>query len=352
MHTSDRSDFYKFICDFPNQIKKSSTFLKEVNIKEFKPPFENIVINGMGGSAIAGDLLKAYLYDGLKVPLLVNRNYTFPDFVGPKTFFIACSYSGNTEETLHAYQLALKKKAQILAIASGGELEKKATKSSIPFIKIPGDYPPRQALGYLFFPILFLLNEMGIIKVKTKDINETVEVTKDLRERCHPKKTQSHNLSNQIAQKLYKKIPIIYSAANIFEPVVIRWRNQFNENSKVLSFSNVFPELNHNEIMGWEAPKEILSNLNIILLRDPSESPRNKRRLEITKDIFQNNHFPIIEVFGEGKSTLARIFSMIYIGDWVSYYLALLYDKDPYKIKSINLLKETLSQYKDYEKVN
>jgi glucose/mannose-6-phosphate isomerase len=347
MRISDHSDFYKFICDFPNQISKSASFLKSLKLNSLGTEFDSIVLNGMGGSAIAGDLLAAYLKSDLSIPFFVNRNYNLPDFVGQKTLVIYCSYSGNTEETLFSFKTAIEKKAQLVAITSGGQLEKLTKKYKIPLIKIPEGFPPRQALGYMYFPLLHLLHNLRLVKVKHKDIDETIEVIKELRQRNHPEKDYSHHLSNHLARQLYKKVPIMYCAADVLAPVVVRWRNQFNENSKVLAFSNILPELNHNEIMGWEAPQEILRNFHIIFLRDPSEFPRNKKRLEITKEIFHRNHLPVAEIFGEGKSLLSRIFSLIYIGDWVSYYLALIYDKDPYIIESINYLKEKLSKYKE-----
>jgi glucose/mannose-6-phosphate isomerase len=301
----------------------------------------------MGGSAIVGDLLKYYLQGELDIPFIVNRNYTLPNFVGEKTLVLACSYSGNTEETINSTKMAIEKKATVFGLASGGKLEQLMNDHNLIFIKIPDGYPPRQALGYMFFPLLNLLQHLGLARPKNEEINETITVMQAIRKRSDPTRIHDHNLSNLIAQKLYKRIPVIYTAADFLYPVVTRWRNQFNENSKVLAFSNVLPELNHNEIMGWEAPPEVLQNFNILFLRDDAEFSRNQKRLEISKDIFHKNRVPIFEVFAEGKSLLSRIFSLIYIGDWVSYYLALLYKKDPHKIDSIQLLKETLNAIKD-----
>jgi len=291
--------------------------------------------------------LKYYLQTEFEIPFIVNRNYTLPNFISKKTLVFACSYSGNTEETLNATRMAIKKKATVIGLASGGKLESLLTENKMTFIKIPEGYPPRQALGYLFFPLLSLLQHIGLISPKNEEINETLTVLKDIRKRSDPTKIHDHNLSDLIAKKLYKKVPVIYTAAEFLYPVVTRWRNQFNENSKVLAFSNVLPELNHNEIMGWEAHPDVLKGFNILFLRDEEEFSRNRKRLEISKDIFNKNGIPIFEVFAEGKSLLSRIFSLIYIGDWISYYLALLYKKDPIKIDSIQLLKDTLSTIKD-----
>jgi glucose/mannose-6-phosphate isomerase len=346
MQTSDHSNFYQFISEFPNQIEQAPSFIKDLNIKNLKKDYQQVVLTGMGGSAIAGDLLKSYLQDEFTLPFFINRNYSLPNFVGPQTLVIACSYSGNTEETLNATQTAIDKKASVIGLASGGELQQLLEKNKVPYIKIPDGYPPRQALGYMFFPILNLFQHLALIKPSNDAIRETIKILRELRERNAPQSIHNHNLAKLIAQKLYTKVPVVYTASEMLYPVVTRWRNQFNENSKVLAFSNVLPELNHNEIMGWEAPRQVLEKFNILFLRDQSELPRNKIRLDITKDIFQKNNVPIFEVFSEGKSLLARIFSLIYIGDWVSYYLALLYEKDPLKIDSIQFLKDSLSKYK------
>ena len=347
MQTSDHSNFFQFISNFPNQIDEAPSLIKNLDIKSLKKDYQQVVLTGMGGSAIAGDLLKSYLQDEFTIPFFVNRNYSLPNFIGPQTLVIACSYSGNTEETISATATALDKKATIIGLASGGKLEQLLTKKGLPFVKIPDGYPPRQALGYLFFPILNLFQHLDLIQPKNEEIRETIKVLQELRERNAPHAIHNHILAKLIAQKLYRKVPVIYTASELLYPVVTRWRNQFNENSKVLAFSNVLPELNHNEIVGWEAPREVLEKFNILFLRDQSELSRNKIRLDITKDIFQKNNVPIFEVFAEGKCPLARIFSLIYIGDWVSYYLALLYEKDPFKIDSIQFLKDSLGKFKD-----
>ena len=347
MQTSDHSNFFQFISNFPNQIDEAPSLIKNLDIKSLKKDYQQVVLTGMGGSAIAGDLLKSYLQDEFTIPFFVNRNYSLPNFIGPQTLVIACSYSGNTEETISATATALDKKASVIGLASGGKLEQLLTKKGLPFVKIPDGYPPRQALGYLFFPILNLFQHLDLIQPKNEEIREAIKVLRELRERNAPHITHNHILAKLIAQKLYRKVPVIYTASELLYPVVTRWRNQFNENSKVLAFSNVLPELNHNEIVGWEAPREVLEKFNILFLRDQSELSRNKIRLDITKDIFQKNNVPIFEVFAEGKRPLARIFSLIYIGDWVSYYLALLYEKDPFKIDSIQFLKDSLGKFKD-----
>ncbi len=347
MPSPDRSGFIKFVRHLPDQIIESEKFLKDVPYQKLRGDIQNIVHLGMGGSAIVGDMLKAYLKNQLNIPLEVHRNYGVPAYVNQNTLCIACSYSGNTEETLSATRAALERRAKILVIASGGKLQELAGENGLPFIQIPAGFPPRQALGYMFFPLLSSLQKLGLFTMPEKEISDTVKILKQLRRENDPDKSLGHCLTSQIARKLYHKIPLIYTAAELLAPVTVRWRNQFNENAKILSFSNVFPELNHNEIMGWEAPPALLEPFCVVLLRDRDESSRNKLRLEVTRKIMQDKNVPIFDVFTEGDPPLARLFSMIYLGDWISYHLALLYRKDPYVIKSIEFLKQKLSEIKD-----
>jgi len=346
MLKSDPSNFANFIRALPEQIKTSSSIAKSISLDNFPRNFDNILFIGMGGSAIAGDLLAAFTKNEINIPFIVLRDYHIPNFVTDKTLLFASSYSGNTEETLSAVKEAVKKKAQIIAISSGGQLAEFASDKGLPFLKIPGGFPPRQALGYSFFPILHILQLLELIPNKEDQITETIQIVENLLERNDPETTGGNNLANHIAQKLVNRVPIIYTASEFLNPVVVRWRNQFNENSKILAFSNVLPELNHNEIMGWEAPRKLLNCFSVLFLRDSQEQSRNKKRLEITREILRKGKVPIFELFSEGKSNLARIFSHIYLGDWVSYYLALLYGKDPLRIDSIDYLKETLKKEK------
>jgi len=315
MFDYDHHNFIKFLNDFPAQLKEAQEIYESSSVDIDFARVKQIVFAGMGGSAISGDLVSAYLADRLTVPAIIHRGYDLPEFVNAETLVIGSSYSGNTEETISSIQQGLAKGAQVLAISSNGEVEKLANENGFTLIKIPGGLPPRQALGYLFV-------------------------------RFDPKQSQGNNLAHHIAQTLYHTIPVIYTAVPYLYPVPVRWRNQFNENSKIMAFSNVFPELNHNEIMGWEGPPEVNRLFRVIILRDPGESERNRQRVEITKTIIKDKGIPVLEIFAEGKSKLARMFSLIYTGDWASYYLAMINEKDPIRIDSIDLLKKKLSELK------
>ncbi len=344
MQIHDPSHFLKFIQALPEQITHAPAFLVNLPLKELRKDYRSIVVLGMGGSAIAGDLLAGYLQDELSIPILVNRNYSLPAYVNEHSLVIACSYSGNTEETLNGVQEALKRHATLVFVSSNGALLKMGQEEGIPSIHIPEGYPPRQALGYMFFVLLHLFQRLGLISDKSKEIEETVHILENMNHRFAPGESHGQNLPNHIAQKLFNRIPLIYSASEELYAVGYRWCTQLNENAKTLAFHNNLPELNHNEIMGWEAPRKILSNLCVVFLRSNREMSRNLTRVKITRDILRKHEVPVFEIFSEGESKLARMFSLIFIGDWVSYYLASMYGKDPLVIENIDFLKEQLSQ--------
>jgi glucose/mannose-6-phosphate isomerase len=344
MFDSDKSNFVNYLKEFPYQIKECRDLFLNFSPQLDVSNINNIVFSGMGGSAISSDLFVAYTRDEMKVPCQVNREYSIPAFVDRNTLFIASSYSGDTEETLRAAQSALEKGTLFIGISSGGELERICHSGNLLHIKIPPGLPPRQALGYLFFPLLFVFKRLGFITIDEAEIEETEKYLRDFVQRYSPETSVGKNLANHVAQTVYHTIPIIYTAVPYLMPVPIRWRNQFNENAKVMAFSNVFPELNHNEIMGWEGPQEINKNFRVIILRDIDENERNKQRVRITKSILKKQGTLVLELFAEGKYRLTRLFSLISLGDWASYYLAMLNEKDPIKIGSIDLLKEELNK--------
>lgn len=340
----DRSNFIAYLTGFPEQITETLKFMEKFSVNLNISGIHNIVITGMGGSAISGDLFLAYIYDELKVPTYTNRDYTVPAFVDKHTLFIASSYSGDTEETLEALKEAAERSAVIICITSGGLMEQFCEQGGHPCIKIPGNLPPRQALGYLFFSLVSLFQKPGFIAPRDADIEETRKLLYELADRYNPETSFGNNLANHIAQSIYHAIPIVYTGVPFLYPVPVRWRNQFNENAKSMSFSNVLPELNHNEIMGWEGLPEVNKHFRVILLRDRDEAPRSRKRIAITKEILKNKKILFGEVFAEGHSRLARLFSLIFLGDWASYYWAMLNEKDPISIDSIDILKRKLSE--------
>lgn len=304
---------------------------------------DNVVVLGLGGSAIGGDLLAALLSDELDVPVLVNRGYGVPNFVGKSTLVIACSYSGNTEETLTAYGESKRRGAKIVAITSGGKLREMAIADGVELLGIPGGLAPRAALGYVFLPAVAFLAKCGLIKDKAEDVEEAYSVLSSLRDELGPNIPKASNFAKSLAEKLVGKLPVIYGTTGISGPCAYRWKCQINENSKTHAYSNVLPEMNHNETVGWDAPDEIARMLYVILLRDSGDSERIATRMNVTKELMKNSG-GIEEITSRGKSRLARMLSLIYIGDFVSLYLAFLYGQDPGPVKAIDYLKAELAK--------
>ena len=339
----DPSDMRKLIASFPHQVEEASAIGEAAKIKFPISAIRNIVISGLGGSAIGGDLLRSYLSATVSIPIAVSRNYSLPEFVGQHSLVIVSSYSGNTEETISSYKDAVKRKAKILCITSGGAIKQLAAKRKQPLIEIPGGLPPRAALGYSFFPTLIVLSKLGFFKSRKKEITETIAMLKE-KATLYGDPASAQNTAFQIAQSLYGKLPVVYSSVDRFDAVNVRWRGQISENAKTLAYGHVFPELNHNEIVGWEVLKGLMKNIHVIILRDNEDNKRIKLRMDITKNIIREFADGITEVHSEGTGLLARMFSLLYLGDWVSFYLAMLSDVDPTPVKKIDFLKEELGR--------
>lgn len=306
---------------FPDQIKDAVSLADRIRIKG---RVDNIVVCGMGGSAIPGDLLRDYLRDEINVPVIVNKNYGLPKFVDQKSLIFVVSYSGNTEETLSAYREAKKRKAKIVCITSGGELGALCKES----ILIPEDMPPRLALAYLFFPILGVLQNSRLIKRQDRAIDETINLLRNF----------DGKGAQKLSVKLYKRIPVVY-ASEKYGAVAYRWQTQFNEDAKILAHHNVFSEMNHNEIEAYS--KLVEDNAAVIMIRDKKDLPQIKKRMNITSGIIKKQVY-LYNIELKGKSLLAKTFYAIHFGDYLSYYLALLNNVDPIRTDKIEDLKKRL----------
>ncbi|MFC1590691.1 bifunctional phosphoglucose/phosphomannose isomerase [Candidatus Omnitrophota bacterium] len=342
----DRSGIAGILDSFPGQIEDACRIGLNFRIPDsYAARCGNIVFTGLGGSAIGADLIRSYLAGRVKLPIFVNRNYTLPGFVSSRTLVIVSSYSGNTEETLSAYREARRKKARMIVITSGGKIERLARRDKVPSIIIPGSLPPRCALGYSFFPVLILFWRLRFITDPRKAIRETVKILRGLRDKKTAIKVRrGKNIAKILALTLRGKFPVIYGGQDHTDAVATRWRGQLSENSKALSSSHVFPEMNHNEIVGWENPKRMLKDFVAVILRDKDDHPAIKRRMDITKRIIERSGTKIVELYSVGGCLLSRMFSLVYIGDYVSYYLAILYGRDPAAIERIDYLKRELAK--------
>ncbi len=301
-----------------------------------------VVVLGMGGSAIGGDLVASLISAEARTPVLVHRGYDLPAFVDSKTLVIASSYSGMTEETLSAFEQALKTEAKKLAITTGGRLRAMAQERNIPFFSFDYKAQPRAALAFSFLPILSFMQRLGFIGDKSADVAETVAVLKQLSQETNETVPVSRNQSKQLAQELFGKLIVIYGAG-ITAEVAHRWKTQFNENSKAWAGYEVFSELNHNAVVGYQFPPELASRIVVLMLRSSHLPQPILLRYQVTSQLLEQAKVQYRSVDGYGKSPLAQMMSLVLIGDYVSYYLAILNQTDPTPVKAIDFLKEQLA---------
>ena len=340
----DKAHMLDGLARFPEQIKEALTIAEAVQRFNFLK-INNVVVAGMGGSAISGDIMLSLFRDKLDVPLIVNREYDLPKWVNKDTLVICISYSGNTDETLSSFKIASQKKCKILCISTGGKLQDLAEKRGIPFIKIPAGIQPRAATAYLLFPLIIFLKKIGLLKTAIEtDIEETIAVTTDFVTLNKKEVPEENNLAKHLAKKIFNTIPQIYGWG-VYTPIAIRWRHQLNENSKIIARSDIVPECNHNDIVGWSGNPDISKQFSCILFRDKDEETIDMTtRLNFMLDLFHNTAGNVIEVSPKGKSQLAKMMYLMCLGDFTSCYLAVLRGINPSPVDIITELKKRLAE--------
>ncbi len=341
----DRGQMRDVLAGFPKQCKEAFRLGRDFSLAPNFGDVRNIVFCGMGGSAIGAEIVNSYLRKEMKLPLELNRDYSLPGFVDKKSLIILLSYSGNTEEILSAYKDAQNRQAKIIILTSGGKLADSAKKDGFPCLLIPAGFPPRGALAFLSFPVLALFSQMGLIEDKEKQVQEAIFLLEQLKNGSLGIDVQTEaNPAKKLSLRLFGNFCFIYAAGEHFSGVVTRWRSQLAENSKSLSSSHLLPEMNHNEIVGWQHPRELLKKFAVVFLRDKEDHPQVKKRIDISEEILQKEGVEPEEIWSKGEGLLARTFSLIYMGDFVSYYLAVLNGEDPAPVKRIDYLKHRLAQ--------
>ena len=340
----DKANMLDGLARFPEQIKESLAIAEATERLNFIK-IDNVVIAGMGASAISGDIMASLFRDKLDVPLVVNREYDLPKWVNKDTLVICISYSGNTDETLSAFKIASQKKCKMICISTGGKLQEFAEKRDVPFVKIPAGIQPRAATAYLLFPSIIFLKKIGLLKTAIEtDIEETISVTQEFVNTNNKTVPEENNPAKQLAKKIFNTIPQIYGWG-VYTPIAIRWRHQFNENSKLIARTDLVPDCNHNDIVGWSANPEISKQFSCILFRDKDEEIIDMTtRLNFMRDLFHNTAGNIIEVSPKGKSQLAKMMYLMCLGDFTSCYLAVLRGIDPSPVDIIKELKKRLAE--------
>lgn len=319
---------------FTNQLKEALIIGQNYRFISVKKDFSNVVLTGLGGSGIGGSIVQNYVFDKMKVPFIVNKDYFLPSFVNKDSLVIVSSYSGNTEETLAALKTAIKAKATVVCITSGGEIAKLATKKKIDCILMPAGMPPRSCIGYSMVQVLTTLAYFGFIK------NDFVTNIKSSIKLLNNEEKDIRKKAKAIAQKVSGKLPVIYTASD-YEGLAIRVRQQINENGKMLAWHGAIPEMNHNELVGW---RDKDANKIVLLLRNETDYERVQTRMEINKKIIKKYTPNIIEIYSKGKSYWERVFYFIHLTDWLSVDLADLHHVDASEVKVIDFLKGSLAK--------
>lgn len=325
------------IKNFPRQLEVAITIGQQAKFTPVKKEIRNVLVSGLGGSGIGGMLVQQWVGNRMALPMAVNHDYFLPAYVNEHTLLIIVSYSGNTEETIYALQEGFQKKAKIVCITSGGKVKAIAERNELDCIMLPGGRPPRACLGYTAIQQLFVLRAYQCI---SWDFTTALERAVKLLDQVQSVVQEE---AQQIAEKLKDKLPIIYSNT-AYEAVAIRFRQQINENSKKLCWHHVFPEMNHNELVGWRTPSEQLA---VIMLKDEHDYYRIKARMKLTKEVFQQYTATILEINPRGRTYLEKTMYFIHIGDWISYYLSQLNGFDPTEVTVIDQLKASLAQLGD-----
>lgn len=340
----DKSGMLDNLEKFPEQIKESIEILNNTNLTSIYK-IDDIIISGMGASGITGEIVQKLYRDKLDMPVFVNREYDLPKWAHKDTLLISQSYSGNTEEILHTFKHGCQKKCKIIGISSGGKLQEYCEHREIPHIKIPSGFQPRAATAYILLSSILAMKKIGMLKFSINpDIEETITLTTELIATIKKSVPENENPAKQIAKKIYNTIPQIYGFG-VYSPIVTRWRQQFNENSKIIARADTVSESNHNDIVGWSGNPEASKNFSCILFRDKAEeSVYMSTRLDFMKKLFTDNVANTIEIHPKGKSKLAKMMYIMCLGDFISCYLAVLRKVDPTPVDIIIELKESLAR--------
>jgi len=330
----------KYIEGFTRQLADALKISQSVDLVRPGSDIRNVVIAGMGGSGIGANLIESLTFGRIPIPITVCKSYNIPQFVNPHTLFIASTYSGNTEEVVSALNKALLKRAQCIVIAAGGKVLDIAREYNLNYIQLPGGLgSSRGTLGYTMICLMSVLYHTNLIGAAfIKETENAIEYL-DRGE----KGIQSE--AELIAKKLKGKLPVIYCDSRL-HAMALRFQQQLNENSKHLAHINIFPEMNHNELAGWQFPEQLMPMLQVLYLYSHHDHERVEKRMEICRNIFEKKSNPIIDVVGEGASLLEQYYYLIHLIDWISFYLAKENGIEPDPLETLTYLKTELDKTK------
>ena len=320
--------------NFPAQLREALQIGEDAQLNGPKQESKNVLITGLGGSGIGGTIAAEFLFNESKIPIIVNKDYFLPAFVNEDTLVIVCSYSGNTEETIQAFESAIKKNAMIACITSGGKLAEIAIAKNYDRIIIPGGMPPRSCLGYSLVQLFYVLNKYGIAGNSfKKNFANAISLLEN-------EKNIILDEAQKLADYFTGKIPVIYAVEG-YNGVATRFRQQINENSKMLCWHNILPEMNHNELVGWASKND---NLAVLILRNNTDYSRSQARLEISSEVFKKYTPHVRELWSKGESHIEKALYLIHLTDYISVFIAEKRKIDAMEVNIINHLKGELSK--------
>ncbi len=325
----------KLIAQFPKQIADALEIAKDAQLDSLiNCSFKNVVICGMGGSGIGGKIVSQWFYSQSNVPITVVQGYNIPNFVDKDTLVIGSTYSGNTEETLTAVKAAEKKGATIISISSGGEMIRFCKEIKSDYIRVPGGNPPRSMLAFSVIQLVKILSAAGVIS------KEALHQIDNCRHLLNAELLTIKQEAKKMASHIYEKQCVLYGPTEL-ESVLIRARQQINENAKQLCWHHVIPEMNHNELVGWGGGND---DIAVIFFISQFIGERNKLRFKLSEEIISEKTKSLMTIEGRGKTLVEEYFYFIHIIDWGSVYLAELNGVDPVEIRVIEYLKDSLDK--------
>lgn len=341
IRAADPGDMLGRVKDLPSQVRDAWAITRRADLPPQYGDVRNIVVAGMGGSAIGGDLAAALLLGELKVPMAVHRDYGLPAYVGRDTLVVASSYSGNTEETLSALEEANRRGAKVVCLTTGGQVARFAGEHGYPVVTFSYAAQPRAALGYSLGLVLGVLGRLGFIRDLTSDVEQALDDVARLEERVH--EGARSNDAKRLAIALAGRVPFVYGAG-VMGVMARRIKGQINENAKSWAAFDVMPELNHNAVVGFPEPPVAREALVVLLLRSERDNPRQQIRWDVTRELLDRAGIPHHTLSFRGGSLLSEILQLTYFTDYVTFYLALLNGADPSPVRSIDFLKDRLAK--------
>lgn len=346
IRATDTQGMLDWQATYPRQFREGRALAQTLSLPALPPdPHEVVVLGTGGGSAASAALLRSYLFHRCRVPIHLVQGYNVPAYVDRNSVVIAVSHSGKTEEILSSFRQALDRGATCLALGAGGPLRDMAVAAGAPYLEVPGGMMPRVALGYIFAPILTLLARWGLTPDPEEELAEATALLAELVAEYGPDRPVAENEAKRVALALAGHIPVIYGSTDHLDAVAWRIKNQLGENSKYMAFWNTIPHLHHDEAVGWDMQPELLRHLGFLLLRDrDGESGQMQKRWQATREILQERAGVVVEAWARGRGLLARMLSLVALGDYVTCYMAVAKGVDPTPVAIIDLFKKKVGQ--------